>query len=165
MLMEDDFLFLLYTDFSYISTVFLMLSHVRSCCPRFFALISGFLPVWYCLSLSSHVIPWLIMISFLLIMLSPIVLPDVLPVWLCYATYGGEVLHAIILISFLLIMSSLMSSPCLIMYFSLSSQVSLCLIMFSSCSHCFPHVVLMVSSEVSWWGSRRFYDLFDLMIV
>lgn len=52
MLMEDDFLFLLYTDFSYFSTVFLMLSPVSSWFPScrscYLPLSSpGFLPVDY----------------------------------------------------------------------------------------------------------------------
>ena len=105
MLMGMIFLFLLYTDFSYFSTVFLMFT------------------------------PCFILISFLSIMLSPIVLPDFIPV--DHATPLMVARFLMLLSWFLLYWSCLpLSSPCLIM----SSQVFLIDLRFPPGWLCFPPI-------------------------
>lgn len=96
-----------------------------------------------CLILSSIVLPWSSACWW-----CP-------PCWLCYATYGGEVSHV----------SSLISS-CLIMSFSLSSQISLCSIMFSSHVLTVDHVFTcppMFSS--CWLCPHMFSSLVDYVFL
>ena len=120
---EDDVIYgdiviaLLYTDFSYFSTVFFMFTPCFSMFDYVFSLLSH---VWYCLSLSS---PWSSACWW-----CP-------PGWLCYATYGGEVHHVILPVWYCPSTCFL----CLIMfcsYLPCFPPVSSCRSLFSSLSSC-----------------------------
>lgn len=122
---------------------------------RFFALISSFLPVWYCLSLSSHVIPCFILISFLSIML-------------CHCDTSGGVMVARLLMLFpvdyvLSLVLPLVDIvipcyppvlPVILLFdyvFLLILSVFLLDLIFLSCPHGFLRGILMRIATILWF--------------